>query len=44
MSKLNDIVLAPMDVFCGMVSATELYVNISGFAATMATGELWVIL
>ena len=44
MSKLNAIVLALMAVFCGMVSAAELYVNISGFAVTMATGAWWVML
>jgi hypothetical protein len=44
MVKLNGIVIAPMAVFCGIVSAAELYVNINGFAATMATGEWWVLL
>lgn len=38
MGKLNGIALALIAMFCGIVSAAELYVNISGFAATMATG------
>ena len=80
MVKLNGIVLAPMAVFCGIVSAARLYmtesdwrhggdafnandaptqvadvwghafnvtvdyVNIRGFAATIATGKWWVML
>ncbi|KAF5417624.1 MAG: hypothetical protein C5S49_03070 [Candidatus Methanogaster sp.] len=44
MVKLNGSVLAPMAVFCGMVSAAELCANINGFAATMATGKCLVML
>jgi len=39
MVKLNGIALAQMAVFCSIVSAAELYVNIRVFAATMATGK-----
>ena len=44
MGNLSGITLASMAVFGGIVSAAELYVNINGFAATMATGEWWVLL